>query len=370
MPLDSTQQKHSPETPVRSWAAIVQQPKRVLNAPGRDINDSELLRNHPVSGEISQIKNVEFRPKFNSKLQSEITGADTVHAQNSRLGNLAAKSSPGRQGHKVTANTSIPVNDRESRRRERRHAPQTLDETSKRTITDSGAWLTDLHMSQFAYLLKSCTQYSPRETWRIQMPSTIEPVCPTDKHIQILHSAEQHWVCAYYDSQSIFIYDSFNSKRLYRTHETYLRKLFPFYQFDSKPIKFPTVQNQPNLSDCGVFAIAFAISLVNGKRPDKIMYDVSLMRAHLLKLFENNVIEEFPHVRKTRGMVTKINNFCPERKRKVFSESVQDSNSEQIEIENSRLAGVKKNELSALRTQNKKKLCIQNQNPKRMLPII
>ena len=141
-------------------------------------------------------------------------------------------------------------------------------------------------------------------------------LCQKIKNIQILHSSDfdlhsyesdsldlcklskllnvnGHWVCSYYDTKNICIYDSSNKRKLHKHHEQFLRRLFPFYPFDKKSIIFPTVQQQPNCSDCGVFAIAFAISLLYNIKPEKVRYDVSLMRSHLIKIFESNVIEHF-----------------------------------------------------------------------------
>lgn len=78
-------------------------------------------------------------------------------------------------------------------------------------------------------------------------------------------------------------------------HELFLKRLFPTYDF-RKPyaVKFPVVQYQPNGNDCGVFAIAFAVSLLFNIKPEKIKYDCSLMRSHLIKILETNIIEHFP----------------------------------------------------------------------------
>jgi len=57
---------------------------------------------------------------------------------------------------------------------------------------------------------------------------------------------------------------------------------------------FLNVQQQSNCSDCGVFAIVFVISLLFNIKPEKVKYDVSLMRSHLIKIFESNIIEHFP----------------------------------------------------------------------------
>ncbi|KAM0727867.1 hypothetical protein ACS0PU_005336 [Formica fusca] len=164
-------------------------------------------------------------------------------------------------------------------------------------------WLEDIHIDHFGLLLKSCLEYQPRETWRIQCPDTIESVCKEQKHIQILHSCSDmitnengHWVCSYYDTKAIYIYDSLNLKRLHAHHKIYLDKLYPFYPFDKKPVRFPLIQNQSNSFDCDVFAIAFAVSLLFGLRPDTVMYDHTLMRQHLAHMFQLEKIEHFPRI--------------------------------------------------------------------------
>ena len=70
--------------------------------------------------------------------------------------------------------------------------------------------------------------------------------------------------------------------------------MYPFLTFNKKNIQFPRVQQQPNGNDCGVFAIAFAVSLLFGLKPNTIRYEHSLMRNHLLRIFETNIIEHFP----------------------------------------------------------------------------
>ena len=50
------------------------------------------------------------------------------------------------------------------------------------------------------------------------------------------------------------------------------------------------VQQQNNLSDCGVFSIAFATSLVYGQNPMNVTYNVSQMRPHLLNCLKGGII--------------------------------------------------------------------------------
>ena len=54
------------------------------------------------------------------------------------------------------------------------------------------------------------------------------------------------------------------------------------------------VQQQENESDCGVFAIAFAKCLLDGKDPSE--YDFVNHRKHLAQYLPQGIIPEFPKV--------------------------------------------------------------------------
>jgi Ulp1 family protease len=163
----------------------------------------------------------------------------------------------------------------------------------QKNIIVRGDWLNDTHMDHFNQLLKNCSDYRPEDTWKLYFPNNIESVPENKKHIQILFSSNNHWVCCYFDRKKLFIYDSLNMKKLHSDHEKFLRGLFPTYPFDVRPVKFPIVQHQPNGNDCGVFAIAFAISLFFNIKPEKVRYDYSLIRSYLIQIFESNIIEHF-----------------------------------------------------------------------------
>ena len=55
-----------------------------------------------------------------------------------------------------------------------------------------------------------------------------------------------------------------------------------------------SVQQQKNGVDCGLFSVAFATTLAFGGDPSTVNYDAALLRAHLIKCFDNNLIVEFP----------------------------------------------------------------------------
>jgi len=61
-------------------------------------------------------------------------------------------------------------------------------------------------------------------------------------------------------------------------------------------LKYP--QLQQNNSDCGLFAIATALTVALGKDPSFVIFDQSSMREHLKKCFEQQKLTEYPNVYK------------------------------------------------------------------------
>ena len=142
--------------------------------------------------------------------------------------------------------------------------------------------LKDIHIDKFNEILKKTTDYKPQGSYLVQKPWKIKPINKDETHIEILHSydgenAQQlgHWVCSYYNGQYLYIYDSLNLQNLHVHHKTYLERLYPFLSLDSNLIKFPKNQSQVNGVDCGVHAIANAVSLYFNICPDSVNYDIS-----------------------------------------------------------------------------------------------
>lgn len=190
-----------------------------------------------------------------------------------------------------------------------------------------GRWLRDDHMDAFGTMLKTAnSNFDMQPVWKVQRPDLIQAVSSNTKHIQILHSCENmqtneggHWVCSYYDTKKIYIYDSLNRNKLHRHHQLYLKTLFPFYPIQR--IEFRRVQQQPNSSDCGVFSIAFAILILYGQNPENVTYTVPAMRKHLLKMFESEVMETFPS--SARLEFSKVSNHKSEHAKSQTNKDVE-----------------------------------------------
>ena len=59
-------------------------------------------------------------------------------------------------------------------------------------------------------------------------------------------------------------------------------------------LEYAPCQQQTNDSDCGVFAIAFATSLVLGCTPQYMTFDITKMRPHLVACLRAGAMTQFP----------------------------------------------------------------------------
>ena len=125
---------------------------------------------------------------------------------------------------------------------------------------------------------------------------TLSPVHQIDNDrpfIQIVNINNNHWVCfssinsppGYVD-----VYDSLSTPLTQELLQLASDLTGPAF----KGVRFIPVQQQKNASDCGVFSIAYATSLVYGLNPMNVTYNISQMRPHLLHCLMGGVITPFP----------------------------------------------------------------------------
>ena len=65
-------------------------------------------------------------------------------------------------------------------------------------------------------------------------------------------------------------------------------------------VKIEDVQNQEDSSSCGLFAIAYAVSLCLTDDPRQIQFDKNALRAHLLKCLVQRKMSRFPQLSGSR----------------------------------------------------------------------
>ena len=129
--------------------------------------------------------------------------------------------------------------------------------------------------------------------------------------VQILYDeVRHHWfavasVSNGIDEPVVNVYDS-----LFHTASSHTKKQIACIVNTAYPrikLNFMDVPCQNGSDHCGLFAVAYATTICYGKKPEKFIFDQGLMRRHLLKCLENNLMEEFP-VRKEHRNSDKVIN--------------------------------------------------------------
>lgn len=111
-----------------------------------------------------------------------------------------------------------------------------------------------------------------------------------------------HYICVHYKHKErrVYIYNSLPGTTLYDTQKESIRVLYPDYK-SIEFVKPKTTQNDG--VSCGVFAIAYATTVILGKDPrltplklyKKAGADQSVfLRAHIIKMLTENELSLFP----------------------------------------------------------------------------
>jgi len=101
----------------------------------------------------------------------------------------------------------------------------------------------------------------------------------TSEFLQILHTANHHWVCTSSVGclpGTVNLYDSLFHDIIANEVEEQLKDVMA-----SKLTGINIVEQQGNGSACSVFSIAFATCMVYGRDPGIVTFDVTQMRPHL-----------------------------------------------------------------------------------------
>ena len=163
-------------------------------------------------------------------------------------------------------------------------------------IITSGEWLTDhiigaahsVLRSQFPYVkgLENTT-LGPIYNFSVQK----------GEFAQILHTGSHHWIlvsnigCS--NQSEVKLYDSLFRGRI----PIFVKKqIASLLHEESRSFKIivPDVQRQNNYDDCGVFAIAFLVSLLHGLDPSNLTFDSAAMRRHLFNSLSMGFFYPFP----------------------------------------------------------------------------
>ena len=132
----------------------------------------------------------------------------------------------------------------------------------------------------------------------IQPPSVFHATgfeyCPFET-LEVVHNGAQHWVLLSSMNGTISIYDSLNMKPT----DVLLKQITQLFSPDDTLPQFKQhhCHKQLGATDCGVFAIAYAIDVLHGNSPQHIRYDQNKMREHLISCLESGRFSLFPKYR-------------------------------------------------------------------------
>ena len=177
---------------------------------------------------------------------------------------------------------------------------QTINRLNRiKTIILNNEMLDDECINAFIEVVNAkSSRFEMIDTILINAIQFIRPT--TSQDIQIINSEKYlHWRCLYYDSFKLFIYDSlYANKHTYKDldekEKQFVKKRYP--TLNEKNIFFPKVQQQLDLTSCGVFSAAFTISKIFDKDPTVTSYanNPFILRNHLMKIIIKNELIEFP----------------------------------------------------------------------------
>lgn len=165
--------------------------------------------------------------------------------------------------------------------------------------------LTDETLNYFVKIFNAHqSEYKMRDvTICTYFPKMVQPVY-NNNDIQILYTGDTltigHWFCVFYNNNIVRIYDSTNCMHLSSDTEYIIKQLYPNHRLI---VPIPVLHCQMSGKSCGVFAIAFAVSLIFRQDPAKTRYcicyshedDALFLRGHLIHIIRTHQLSPFPN---------------------------------------------------------------------------
>ena len=97
------------------------------------------------------------------------------------------------------------------------------------------------------------------------------------------------------DNEIHYLYDSLKKKHISKDATTQIAS-YAYHPGAQLTILSKSVQQQGNGVDCGVYATAFATSLVYGSNPEKESYVKKKIRPHLVECLKIGKLTPFPSI--------------------------------------------------------------------------
>ena len=174
-------------------------------------------------------------------------------------------------------------------------------ETIRKNITTPGKWLDDQDLDTLLEVLRHNSSFDILSVHCI-VPQNFSRVheLQNENDVQIIGgNCINHWCCYYYDDTKLIILESWREPEyedLSNDEKQFIQVRYP--KLSTKKVHSKLVQMQPNGSTCGIYAAAFATSLVLGKDPRYETYsrDAKKMRKHFAEIISSQkvLLRSFP----------------------------------------------------------------------------
>ena len=164
-----------------------------------------------------------------------------------------------------------------------------------RALNGTG-WLNDRHMTYGSSLLKAVfPDVEGLHDTVLQQSATAAVTARGRKYVQVFHVNGNHWITASnINTACDNVVDIYDSSRV-RFSSSDKAAIAKFHRCGDATLtlRYQDVQQQPNAYDCGVYALAFATSLLHGQEPTKTRYVDP--RSHLASCLTSGQMLPFPH---------------------------------------------------------------------------
>ncbi|XP_069811948.1 uncharacterized protein [Dendropsophus ebraccatus] len=170
-----------------------------------------------------------------------------------------------------------------------------------REVITKNEWLDDHLINACQFLLSKRRDEVSGFIDSAVMSHTEVPLLDCNEIIQI-HHVGAHWLVSHRLRKDVTIYDSMAVTTFSDSLKKQIIKLYkPLFDGENEVLKVKSIccQKQKGASDCGLFAIANALALLEGINLKKIQFIQADMRPHLVSCLEKGQLVMFPYV--TRG---------------------------------------------------------------------
>lgn len=231
---------------------------------------------------------------------------------------------------------------------------------------ESGNWLTDEHIALAQVLLKSeyphIVGFQPTV---LSQNDGFVPVRSSSESLQIHHTNGNHWVMSTTIGGEVTVVDSSWHDHLSSSLTHQLAHIYRAFMEDqeddeddgyegyetSLAVSIPRVQQQGGASDCGLFAIAFAVHILRGDKIEDVEFDQRKMRSHLSSCFRKKQLLPFPTLKQPGYRLTRyfpyvsLSIYCYCKMPETYGDMVQCDDCDEwyhmkcVEVESSGIAG-------------------------------